>query len=133
MPRPPWLGSGRQHAGDGTHASVQRQGTIELHQLHYFVAVAEMGSFSRAAQRCNVSQPSLSQQIIKLEHELGQRLFERLGRSVLLTAAGQALLPQAQRIPFFCKARLNLNSRPSACSSGCPRAVVMLCQVESIS
>jgi LysR family hydrogen peroxide-inducible transcriptional activator len=71
---------------------------MELHQLHYFVAVAEMGSFSRAAQRCNVSQPSLSQQIIKLEHELGQRLFERLGRSVMLTAAGHALLPQAQRI-----------------------------------
>lgn len=71
---------------------------MELHQLQYFVAVAEVGSFSRAAQRCNVSQPSLSQQIIKLEHELGQRLFERLGRSVLLTAAGQALLPQAQRI-----------------------------------
>ncbi|GAB4212080.1 MAG: LysR family transcriptional regulator [Roseiflexaceae bacterium] len=71
---------------------------VELHQLQYFVAVAEMGSFSKAARRCSVAQPSLSQQIIKLEHELGQRLFERLGRSVILTAAGQALLPQAQRI-----------------------------------
>ncbi len=71
---------------------------MELHQLQYFVAVAEVGSFSKAARRCSVAQPSLSQQIIKLEHELGQRLFERLGRSVILTAAGQALLPQAQRI-----------------------------------
>lgn len=71
---------------------------MELHQLIYFVAVAETGGFSRAAQRCNISQPSLSQQIIKLEQELGQPLFERLGRRVVLTAAGQALLPRASRV-----------------------------------
>jgi LysR family hydrogen peroxide-inducible transcriptional activator len=59
---------------------------MEIHQLQYFVAIVETGGFSRAAQRCNVAQPSLSQQIIKLEQELGQQLFERLGRTVLLTS-----------------------------------------------
>lgn len=71
---------------------------MEFHQLHYFVAVAETGGFSRAAERCNVAQPSLSQQIIKLEQELDEKLFERLGRTVRLTPAGKALLPRAQRI-----------------------------------
>lgn len=71
---------------------------MELHQLRYFVAVAESGGFSKAARRCYVSQPSLSQQIIKLEQELGQRLFERLGRSVVLTEAGRALLPRARLV-----------------------------------
>ncbi len=71
---------------------------MELHQLRYFVAVAETGGFSKAAKRCYVTQPSLSQQIIKLEHELGQKLFERLGRSVALTEAGRSLLPRARLI-----------------------------------
>ena len=62
---------------------------MELHQLRYFCAVAETGSFSRAAEQSHVSQPSLSQQIMKLEDELGVRLFDRLGRSVRLTEAGQ--------------------------------------------
>ncbi|MCB0105534.1 MAG: LysR family transcriptional regulator [Caldilineaceae bacterium] len=71
---------------------------MEIHQLTYFVAVAETGGFSRAAQRCNVAQPSLSQQIIKLEREMGQPLFDRLGRTVKLTEAGQLLLPRARTI-----------------------------------
>jgi LysR family hydrogen peroxide-inducible transcriptional activator len=71
---------------------------MELHQLQYFVKVAELGSFTRAAEQCLVSQPSLSQQIIKLEKELGQPLFERLGRKVLLTDAGRALHQQARQI-----------------------------------
>ncbi|HBY07594.1 MAG TPA: LysR family transcriptional regulator, partial [Chloroflexi bacterium] len=60
---------------------------MEIHQLEYFIAITETESFSKAAQRCNVAQPSLSQQIIKLEHEIGQPLFDRLGRKVVLTEA----------------------------------------------
>jgi LysR family transcriptional regulator, hydrogen peroxide-inducible genes activator len=71
---------------------------MELHQLRYFVAVAELGQFTRAAERCLVAQPSLSQQIGKLEEELKQRLFDRLGRTVRLTDAGRTLYEQAVAI-----------------------------------
>lgn len=71
---------------------------MEIHQLEYFVAVAETGGFSRAAKRCNVAQPSLSQQIIKLEREIGHRLFDRLGRKVVLTGVGRQMLPRARVI-----------------------------------
>ena len=70
---------------------------MEIHQLRYFVAVAEEGSFSHAAEREHVSQPSLSQQIQKLEGELNQQLFDRLPRSVVLTEAGRCLLPYARQ------------------------------------
>src|SRR5262245_20320478 len=71
---------------------------MELHQLRYFVAVAQAGGFSRAAERCFVSQPSLSQQIKKLEDNLKNRLFERLGRRVVLTDAGRTRLERATAI-----------------------------------
>lgn len=71
---------------------------MELHQLVYFVAVVETGSFSKAAQRSSVTQPSLSQQIIKLEQELGTPLFDRTGRAVSLTDAGSVLYPKAKAI-----------------------------------
>src|SRR5712664_245550 len=69
---------------------------MEIHQLRYFCAVAETGSFSRAAEQSHVSQPSLSQQIMKLAEELGARLFDRLGRSVRLTELGKAVRPRAR-------------------------------------
>lgn len=71
---------------------------MELHQLRYFVAVVETGGFSRAADRCAVAQPSLSQQVIKLEKEIGSPLFDRLGRSIAITEAGRLLYPRAKRI-----------------------------------
>ena len=71
---------------------------MELHQLRYFVAVAQTGNFSRAAERCFVSQPSLSQQIQKLERQLKQPLFHRLGRKAVLTDAGRMLLDRAMSI-----------------------------------
>lgn len=71
---------------------------MEIHQLRYFVAVADEGSFSRAAAREHVAQPSLSQQIQKLEAELDQKLFDRLPRSVIITEAGKCLLEYARKI-----------------------------------
>jgi LysR family hydrogen peroxide-inducible transcriptional activator len=71
---------------------------MEMHQLRYVVAVARTGNFSRAAEQCRVAQPSLSQQVQKLEAELGERLFDRLRRESKLTAAGEAFLRRAVRI-----------------------------------
>lgn len=71
---------------------------VEIHQLRYFCAVARHGSFTKAAEQEGVAQPSLSQQIARLETDIGCRLFDRLGRTVQLTEAGRALLPQAQQI-----------------------------------
>jgi DNA-binding transcriptional LysR family regulator len=69
---------------------------VNLRQLEYFVAIAESGSLTQAAERLLVSQPSLSQQIRALEAELGGSLFERLPRGVRLTAAGHELLGEAR-------------------------------------
>ena len=71
---------------------------MEMHQLRYVVAVARMGNFSRAAEQCRVAQPSLSQQIQKLEDELGERLFDRMRRGTKLTPHGEAFLRRAVRI-----------------------------------
>lgn len=72
--------------------------TPTLRQLESFVAVAELLSFRRAAERVHVSQPALSAQIAQLEEQLGVGLFERDRRKVMLTAAGRALLPRARTI-----------------------------------
>jgi DNA-binding transcriptional LysR family regulator len=69
---------------------------MELHQLEYFVAVAEEAGFTRAAERLRVAQPGVSAQIRKLERELGQPLLDRSARAVRLTAAGHAVLPYAR-------------------------------------
>jgi DNA-binding transcriptional LysR family regulator len=71
---------------------------MEMQQLRYVVAVARMGNFSHAAGQCHVSQPSLSQQIQKLEDELGERLFDRMKRKAKLTSHGEAFLRRAVRI-----------------------------------
>jgi LysR family transcriptional regulator, hydrogen peroxide-inducible genes activator len=71
---------------------------MEMHQLRYFVTVVREGTFTKAAERLYITQPSLSEQIRKLETELGCPLFQRLGRKLALTDAGEALLPHAQKV-----------------------------------
>jgi len=73
---------------------------MELQQLRYFASVADLANFTRAAEQCNVSQPSLSQQIINLEKELGHKLFHRLGRKAVLTEAGVTFLDRTRKILF---------------------------------
>lgn len=87
---------------------------MELHQLRYFVAVAETGNFTRASERSHVTQPSLSQQILNLEKEVGHKLFHRLGRKAVLTEAGATFLERARRILFEVEnASKELSDHPS--------------------
>src|SRR4051812_48200121 len=71
---------------------------LSLRQLQYVVAISEARSFRRAAERCHVSQPSLSAQLAALEEALGVKLFERDRRRVLPTAAGEELTMRARRV-----------------------------------
>lgn len=71
---------------------------MEIHQLRYFCAVVRQGTFTRASEAQHVTQPSLSQQILKLEAELGAPLFDRMPRLAKLTVFGKAFLPKAERI-----------------------------------
>jgi LysR family transcriptional regulator, cyn operon transcriptional activator len=70
---------------------------MTLQQLTYFLAAAEHGSFSAAAEELHMAQPSLSEQIRRLEAELGVPLFARAGRGLALTDAGRLLIPHAER------------------------------------
>ncbi|MCF3946028.1 LysR family transcriptional regulator [Acidiphilium sp. AL] len=79
-------------------ASPRLLAGLSLRDLEYAQAVAELRHFGRAAERCGVSQPALSEQIRKLEAILGVTLFERTKRRVAPTAAGAALLVQAERV-----------------------------------
>jgi DNA-binding transcriptional LysR family regulator len=71
---------------------------MELRHLRYFLAVASTRSFTRAAAQCYVAQSALSEQIARLETEVGAQLFVRTSRTVRLTAAGEVLVPLAKRI-----------------------------------
>jgi DNA-binding transcriptional LysR family regulator len=88
----------------GTFETVGREAApgqaglaMALLQLSYFLAAVEHGSFSAAAEALYIAQPSLSEQIKRLEKELGVTLFVRTNRRLVLTEAGQLLLPSAQR------------------------------------
>lgn len=71
---------------------------IELRQLEYFLAVSKELHFTKAAEKLNISQPSLSQQIRALEHEVGMPLFDRIGKKISLTEAGRILLLHSKTI-----------------------------------
>jgi LysR family transcriptional regulator, cyn operon transcriptional activator len=70
---------------------------MELRHLRYFAALAERLSFTQAAERVHVTQSTLSHQIKQLEDELGQRLFDRVGKKVVITESGELLLPSVTR------------------------------------
>ena len=69
---------------------------MNLQELRYLVAIAEHRHFGRAAEACNVSQPTLSSQIKKLEDELGVTLLERTNKRVDITPVGSQILAHAQ-------------------------------------
>ncbi|MEV0589675.1 LysR family transcriptional regulator [Nonomuraea sp. NPDC050310] len=71
---------------------------MEIRQLRYFVTVADEGGFARAAEHLQIVQPAVSQQIARLERELGVRLFDRSARRIRLTGAGERLLPEARAL-----------------------------------
>ena len=107
---------------------------MQLSQLAYFVAVAEEGSFTRAAERAGVAQPSLSQQVKALETDLGAVLVHRARGNVGLTAAGETLLPVARRmladaetarreireLAALGRGRVRLGATPSLCTGLLP-------------
>ena len=76
---------------------------MDIRNLTTFVHVAELGNFSRAAERLGYSQPTISVQIRQLEQELGFRLFDRIGHSVRLTDKGRDVLSYAQQVCILCE------------------------------
>lgn len=110
---------------------------MQLHQLRYFVAVAEQRHFTHAADAVGITQPSLSKQIHALEADLGAPLFERVRGNVALTAAGEVLLPLATRILADVdtarrevqelvgvrRGRVRLGATPSLCTSLAPEVL----------
>jgi LysR family hydrogen peroxide-inducible transcriptional activator len=87
---------------------------LSLRDLEYVVAVAELGSFVKAAERCHVSQPSLSVQVAKLEARLGAALFERTSRKVIVTPDGRRLLAQMRKVLFEARNLLALANESAA-------------------
>jgi|SRR5580704_17391308 LysR family hydrogen peroxide-inducible transcriptional activator len=75
-----------------------RQNSMDMHAIRYFLVACEERSFTRAAKRCRVAQPSVSNAIQRLEKELGGSLFVRAVTGVQLTALGRAVRPHLARI-----------------------------------
>ncbi len=75
-----------------------RETVMEMHQVRYFLAVAEELNFTRASEKCNVTQPSLSRAIKILEEELGGPLFRRERESIRLTDLGNLVRPHLQSV-----------------------------------
>ena len=86
---------------------------MDAQQLSAFLVVAEQGSFSRAANELAITQPAISKRISSLEADLGCKLFDRLGRKVSLTEAGELLRPQAEDIlRRFSEVRQSMSVEP---------------------
>jgi LysR family transcriptional regulator, hydrogen peroxide-inducible genes activator len=85
---------------------------LSLRDMEYAIAVAEHGSFVRAAEQCHVAQPSLSAQVGKLEARLGAVIFERTTRRVLVTSEGEKLLAQMRKVLAESRALLAMATRP---------------------
>ncbi len=98
---------------------------LSLRQLQYVVAVADTKSFRQAAERCLVSQPSLSAQIAEIEGALDLRLFERSRRGVILTKAGEALVEGARRVLLSVEDLLDTAKRHADPLSGTLRVGVI--------
>jgi DNA-binding transcriptional LysR family regulator len=110
---------------------------MELRHLRYFVVAAEEQNVTRAAERLHLSQPPLSRQIRDLEDELGVELFRRTARSLALTEAGKAFLPEARAVLLRadqaveavraaannCQGRLRVGYAPSLTARFLPRAL----------
>ncbi|MEV4316045.1 LysR family transcriptional regulator [Actinocrispum sp. NPDC049592] len=101
---------------------------MELRQFEHFLAVAREGSFTAAAQRAHIVQSALSASVRKLEAELGAQLFERTTRRVILTDAGRALIPVANRL----LADLDLARGEVAAVSGLSRGRVGIGTVQTL-
>ena len=76
----------------------KRRTTLDTHSLQIFISVADTGSFTGAGEQLFLTQPAISKRIAQLEERLGARLFDRIGRQIHLTEAGQALLPRARAV-----------------------------------
>jgi DNA-binding transcriptional LysR family regulator len=94
------------YAGPDLLEPISTLDDIDIRHIRYFLAVARCGSVSAAATELNVSQPSLSQQIIRLEQRVGFCLFERKPRGVEVTSAGLAFLKGVERIPHEIRAAI---------------------------
>ncbi|TMV04259.1 LysR family transcriptional regulator [Ruegeria sediminis] len=107
---------------------------MDIKQLRYFIAIAEEGSLSAAAQRVNVAQPSLSQHVLSLERDLEVKLLERSPRGVTLTQSGEILLSHAREITRAMENAVELVRQSGAepagdVSFGLPSSVSMVLSV----
>src|SRR5262245_11508152 len=94
-PRGALVHTGRcRRARSGQHAEI----VMEMHQIRYFLAVADELNFTRAAEKCNVAQPSLTRAIKLLEEELGGPLFHRERANTHLSELGRAVQPNLEQI-----------------------------------
>lgn len=112
-------GTGRTgHPPDKAPVPKHDDDPMELRHLRYFTALAECLNFTRAAERVHVTQSTLSHQIRQLEEELGHALFDRIGRKVLLTPAGETFLGYASKALREVDQGLSELSRPSDALAG---------------